>query len=237
MPAPKRGQAAPKLRGQAEAFAERLTKLLNGTMTAGADVTVVMMDGSAIIALGRAETAGTALRRSLVPCSTAAEQEEREKAALWLRASYSVEMDAEDEHMQVATSVFGLCVNPQTGLCPIRVEYDRRKTSRQPAHVQVHGDSGALGYAFAMAGGVPKALHKLHIPVGNRRFRPSLEDFIEFLAQEGLLVDLRPEWRNAIEVGRGDWEARQTRATVRRAPGVAADQLRSMGYVVTDPGS
>lgn len=75
-------------------------------------------------------------------------------------------------------------------------------------------------------------LEKLHVPVGGRRFRPSLEGFIELLRQEKLLPKVKSGWRKVLEDTRGDWEARQVRAAVRRSPDHAADQLRQMGYRV-----
>ncbi len=223
-----------KLSVEAEDFAQRLTTLLNGTVTTAAEVTVFLDEGGdfAIVAPGAAARLSDIEN---VPLSIARSQRERSSAKLWLRLFFRVVLDREGEHLAVETSMFGLCINPATGFCPLRVEYDRSKTARQQAHIHVHGESGGLGYAFALAGRKPKDLASLHFPVGGRRFRPSLEDIIEFLVQEKFVPHPKQNWRRTINESRGDWEARQVRATVRRAPEIAGEQLRSMGYLVEPP--
>jgi hypothetical protein len=64
-------------------------------------------------------------------------------------------------------------------------DYERDKAGGYPeAHLQVPGQSGALA---AMTSGPDKrSLDRLHFPVGGRRFRPILEDVIEFLIVEQL---------------------------------------------------
>jgi hypothetical protein len=81
----------------------------------------------------------------------------------------------------------------------------------------------------------PRPLDKFHIPVGGRRYRPSLEDFIEFLHAERLLPTLREGWRELLAETRGDWLRRQLRAAVRNDPDSAAEQLTAMGWNVGPP--
>jgi hypothetical protein len=220
---------------EAKSFATRIERLLNGTVTSDAAVTVLTSAPDvAIVVAGLASTVPEA-NRTYVPLSTSSSATTREEAKLWLKAFFSVRLDDEGEHLAVAKSGFGLCVNRSNGLCPIRLEYDRDKTAKAPAHVQIHGESAGLGWAFAAAGAPMKRLEDLHIPVGHRRFRPTLEDFIEFLHQEGLLTDLHSGWRAVRETSRGDWEGRQLRAAVRRNPEPAAEQLRGQGWTVEPP--
>lgn len=222
------------LRVEAEGFAERLTTLLNRTVTTDADVTVRVQEEPpfATVAAGHAEKLK---ELGLVPLSTARSAQERQQAPLWLKVSFSVGLDDEGKHLAVQTSIFGLCINPKTAHCPLRIEFNRANTSRPQAHVHIHGESAGLGYAFALAGRPPKDIMELHLPVGGRRFRPTLEDFIELLADEKL-ARVKNTWRKAIEESRADWLERQTRAAVRRNPEAAIDQLRSMGYAVDPPG-
>lgn len=222
-----------RLPSEAEDFADRLTTILNGTVTSGAEVTVLLHEaGLATVAAGHAEKVTD--RLGLVPLSTARSAGERSQAALWLMAFFRVGLDAEGEHLAVQTSVFGLCINPVTGYCPLRVEFNRANTARPQAHVHIHGESAGLGYAYAAAGRPPKDLMKLHLPVGGRRFRPTIEDFVELLVDEKLA---RPKdgWRGVIAAGRSDWEERQLRAAVRRNPAPAVEQLVAMGYRVDAP--
>lgn len=225
-----------RLTDDAHSFAARLTRLLNGTVTRGVRVRAIVKDE------GRRATVAPVpsdLRKSidkrigLAPLSLATDAAARAKAALWLRLQFQVGLDNEDEHLQVNESAFALVVNYKTGAGPIRVEYDRRKTSKQQSHVQIVGESESLGYALALAGQPLKPLSKLHLPTGGRRFRPALEDFIEFLAQEDLLPAVHQGWKNVIAASRADWEALQTQAAVRRMPEAAIEQLEAMGYEVT----
>lgn len=217
------------LEDQAEDFAARLTRLVNVTVTAGCAFHATLVDGVAFI-----RPPGKVLQTNpLLPLSTADDPTVRDAAALWLRVRFTATLDDEGEHLAVQTSVMGLCIDRDTMQGPLRIEYDRDKVGKQAAHLQLEGESSALGYAYAKAGQRNRSLRKLHIPLGDRRFRPSLEDFIEFLQQEDLITDLHPGWQAAITESRQEWVERQTRAAVRRNPRAAVDQLRKMGYDVT----
>lgn len=82
--------------------------------------------------------------------------------------------------------------------------------------------------------GIRRELHRFHLPVGGRRYRPSVEDVIEFLAVEGL-VETRTGWEDQVRVRRGEWYRVQLMAAVRRDPDTAAGQLRQLGYTVAPP--
>lgn len=225
------------LQRRADDFASTLRRLLNDTVAPGVNVVASATDeGDRVyVAPSREGQASDDAGFGWVPLSTPAGQPERATADLYLKVGYTVSLDDERQHLQVERSVFGLCVNRASGFCPIRVEYDRYKTTKQPAHVHVSGESGGLGFAFATAGRPLRALDKLHLPVGGRRFRPTLEDFIEFLVQEGLVRNVRPGWRAAIEASRATWVTRQVGAAVRRRPEAAVEQLSAMGYRVLAP--
>jgi hypothetical protein len=64
---------------------------------------------------------------------------------------------------------------------------------------------------------MPHDISALHIPVGGSRFRPCLEDVIQFLIEE-CLFDSLPRWREAVEEGRASWRRIQARAVVRDFP-------------------
>lgn len=224
------------LNNWAQSFAGRLTTLLNGTVTADVAATVFLFQDAerAIVAPGA--DAGALADVEMVPLSITSAAGDQKTAPLWLSVWFLVGLDDEGEHLSVQRSSFGLCVKQSSKLQPIRIEYDRRLAgNKQAAHVQVTGDSGALGAAYTLANQELKALHKLHIPLGDRRFRPSIEDFIEFLVQERLINDLHKDWRQVLEESRGDWHSRQVRAAVRRSPEPAVEQLQTMGYSVAPP--
>lgn len=223
------------LKTWAYAFRDRIVGLLDTTVTTDAAVAVFLYDDQELAIVAPGHNVQGLGDVEMIPLSTNPDPQTRNDASLWLSVWFLVGLDDEGENLAVQRSGFGLCVKPSTGLQPIRIEYDRHKTSKQPAHLQITGESASLGAAYALAGTDMKALHKLHIPLGDRRFRPSLEDFIEFLVQEDLITDLVPGWRTSLATSRGDWLGRQARAAVRRRPEDAVTQLRRMGYKVEPP--
>lgn len=77
-------------------------------------------------------------------------------------------------------------------------------------------------------------MESLHLPVGGDRFRPCLEDVIEFLVVECRFAT-KEGWRAAVEAGREQWRRTQIRTAVRDAPSEAASALRALGYAVEAP--
>lgn len=82
--------------------------------------------------------------------------------------------------------------------------------------------------------GIRRELHRFHLPVGGRRFRPSVEDVIEFLAVEGL-VEARPGWQDVVEVERAEFHRVQLLAAIRRDPETARQALDQLGWSVLPP--
>jgi hypothetical protein len=79
----------------------------------------------------------------------------------------------------------------------------------------VPGDSPAL---VAMVGAAAKrSLDRLHFPVGGRRFRPILEDVIEFLMAERL-AKAREGWAEVLSRERDQYYRIQLQAAIRRDP-------------------
>jgi hypothetical protein len=77
-------------------------------------------------------------------------------------------------------------------------------------------------------------MSSLHIPVGGARFRPCLEDFIQFLIAE-CQFDAKPGWQACVEAGRERWRRRQAAVVARDMPEEAARVLRELGYTVESP--
>ncbi len=61
--------------------------------------------------------------------------------------------------------------------------------------------------------------------MGSRRYRPTLEDFIEFLILEGL-TEARAGWREVLDAGRDAYRRVQLRAAIRRDPLTALGAIR-----------
>lgn len=67
-------------------------------------------------------------------------------------------------------------------------------------------------------------------------FRPTLEDFIEFIWMERLVRTMHPGWKQVLAEHRATWRNLQLKSAVRADPEVAIEQLRAMGYVVSTVG-
>ncbi len=99
----------------------------------------------------------------------------------------------------------------------------------------MHAHRGALSHLLSQSGHPkPHEMSALHIPVGGARFRPCLEDVIQFLLEE-CQFDHEPGWREAVEAGRAAWRQTQARAVVRDFQREAVDVLEDLGYTVKLP--
>lgn len=117
----------------------------------------------------------------------------------------------------------------------LRWDYVRDAHTVPAAHINVHAHRGALSHLLSQSGH-PSAhdMAKLHVPLGGARFRPCLEDVLQFLISE-CRFDSIDGWRTAVEAGRADWRRTQTKAVARDLPQVAAETLEDLGYQVTLP--
>lgn len=123
----------------------------------------------------------------------------------------------------------------------VRLEYRSDMRSAPISHWQVHAERGAFSHLLTLAhahrpGRVhkPHDLSSLHLPVGGERYRPCLEDLLEFLVED-CGVDARPGWRAVVQAGREKWRRRQLASAVRDVPGEAARALRELGWMVEEP--
>jgi hypothetical protein len=166
--------------------------------------------------------------------------DDAERPNLFLRVTFTCVMDAEGEYMAVSASTFGLFVKSPMLRRPrpfVRLEYVRDAHPGVPsAHVQLHATSAELAWIHGSAGRPYTEMPELHFPIGGRRFRPSLEDFLIFLHREGLFTDwANPAWRTVLNASQAGWEEKQARATVRRHTKAVVDYLRSLGYEIVAP--
>lgn len=141
--------------------------------------------------------------------------------------SYSLSADPEKDYLMVESSVVALSTTLRGSdgeadreMLLLHVDYEREKEDGYPeAHLQVIATSD--GWRAISPG---RDLGRLHLPVGPRRFRPSLEDVIELVAREGL-AGSRDGWREVVEAGRQGFQRKQLRAAIRRNPVIARDIL------------
>lgn len=209
------------LEDQAVAFAAVLTRLVNGTVSTGVVFRVTVLPDRNTVWIAPDGSEGVT-KPAQIPLLV-----DQREPVLWLTAHFTARLDVAGDHLAIASSKFALCVDKTTGNSLLRIEYDRdrgrepdkdARHKRPAAHVQILGSSTQLGFAQALAGKKYRPLEKIHFPVGGRRFRPSLEDFIEFLYYEGLLPGTHEGWRDVLQESRGDYLALQLRAAVRRFP-------------------
>jgi hypothetical protein len=108
-------------------------------------------------------------------------------------------------------------------------DYDRDPDNEYPkAHVQVPGESSTLN-ALNERSGQSKMLGDLHIPVGGKRYRPSLEDVIEFVIVEGYAQE-KDGARAALDEHRTRWEKRQLAAAAYRDPEAALEGIEQTDW-------
>lgn len=225
------GEPSGNLLDEATQFAAALRQMLEGSVTHSANLRIEEVESPEDTERSQGAIVEPAHPKQCVPLATMRDKE----VGLFLRLSFTVRLDDEREYMAVEASMFGLCINEQTGACPIRVEYERAKQRKRPAHLHIDGHSAGFGFAYGRLDRKVKPLHKMHVPLGHRRYRPSVEDFILFLAEEGLLPDRQPQWERVIEEHRSLYERRQLKAAVRRDQEAAAEQLQREGWTVTPP--
>ena len=73
-----------------------------------------------------------------------------------------------------------------------------------------------------------RSLENLHLPVGGRRLRPTLEDLIEFVITERL-VKGKDGWQEALRPSREAFSVIQMRALIRHYPTEARAAVRELG--------
>lgn len=210
------------LRTQADDFASRVARLLDGTVTSDSPVLAWRLGNRMKVApLQGDEPVPIALTRNRRPV-----------VDLWLQ--YLCSWDSYEAYLAVDESKVHVCVH-EVNEPLLRFEYERSRQDGLDAHIHVHAASTPLGWLAAMTGQPRKPLlWKLHLPVGGRRFRTSLEDVIEMLATE-FGIDTNQGWASQLKVSRDEWLGTQTQAATRDMPEQAAEALQELGWSVSPP--
>lgn len=148
-----------------------------------------------------------------------------------IQVDYALGSDRTGDHLAVHVSTFQL--RDPRGKKPIlRVEYVRDAQRVPCSHIHIHAESGLFTQLLATTGhGSPAAVQSVHIPTGGDRFRPCVEDFVEFLVSECRVAG-REGWRDEVVQGREQWREVQTAAAVRERPEVAIEVLERLGLTV-----
>ncbi len=152
----------------------------------------------------------------------------RSPARLRLLLHHTLELDESNQHLTTDKSTYTL-VTADTNSAVLTYDYVREPPNRYPeAHLHVDGEAEGLQHMLNSNGRSKNRPADLHLPVGGRRFRPSLEDLIEFCILEELVTP-RSNWQRALDTSRDRFHAQQLRAAVRRNPSEAASVLSDIG--------
>lgn len=219
-----------ELEGQIRAFAGELQSCLNRTVTRGIRLSTVLREDGKVGWIGYGLSSDAAGGSQLIPLTIS-----RAEPVLYLRLLHTLVLDDEGRYLMVVKSIYEISTGEVGEQTLFHYDYVRGSPKWPEAHVQVEAESQPLERVFAECGrDVHAALSRLHFPVGPRRYRPTLEDVVEFLIKEGLVTP-QDGWTQAVEEGKDAFHTRQLRAAVRRRPDPAVGILREMGYTIEDP--
>ncbi len=202
-----------------------IQRVLNTTICDGPTITAVVHPARPEVYVGHGLTkASLESQRFRVRRGTG-------KTWCWLNLSFRLSLDHEQKYLAVKSSFIGVYAEDNDPSCLCHFDYEREKPDYPEAHLQVFGDSPALA---AWAGRAQdRGLHRLHFPVGGRRYRPCLEDVIEFMVTEKLAVG-RDGWQDVVEAGREDLRRQQLRAAVRNDPDTARQMLSELDQAAAE---
>jgi hypothetical protein len=148
-----------------------------------------------------------------------------------LGLSFRLAADSDRRYLMVESSFMGLFVDANLTQPVLHYDYERNKGDGYPeAHLQVCAETDAWHELCAATRGDDRPFERLHLPVGGRRFRPILEDLVEFLIAEQI-AESRPGALDVIRVGRDNFMRMQLRAAVRRDPETARQALEEHGLL------
>lgn len=213
---------------EAYLFADELSSLLNNTVCKGVRLSsVVTHPGRAMVAYRITATDQTI--RQGIPL-TLGPKDPSGYLGLFIRLG----SDKRNRHLMVESSSFGFYLDPQQRALLARYDYERDKGDGYPeAHLQING-SAPVWDEVCRREESSRPLEHLHFPVGGRRYRPTVEDLIEFLVVEGI-AEGRSGWQERVAQGREGFRLKQLGAAIGNETDYAAEELRSHGYTITAP--
>lgn len=200
-----------RLGGLSRDFAETVQRLLNTTICNNVRIGTAVSADPRIVAIGHG-VGGSRIDTRRFPVAIS-----KGKPRSWLKVGYSLRMDPSGDHLAVNKSFIEVYAADDDKMALCRFDYERDKQGYPESHLQVYGESVALA---AWSGNPRRQLDRLHLPTGGRRYRPALEDVIEFLIVEGL-ADGRAGWRDVLSAERESYWRIQLRAAIRRDPWTA----------------
>ncbi|MDO5669382.1 MAG: hypothetical protein Q4G50_05215 [Corynebacterium sp.] len=181
-------------------------------------------------------TLGQETFRAALKISVSLASAHRPHPSAELVVSYQIGLDRMKEHLAIDSSQFSIrLLHSRKAVPVVRYEYERQARNSPSAHLHVHADSVPLALSLERNGRGASGYEqsKLHFPTGGHRFRICLEDVIQFAIDElGFLG--RDGWRTHVEQGRAEFRRKQAETVIRHHHALAAENLRALGYTVTD---
>jgi hypothetical protein len=228
---------------QAQAFAQDMQDLVNSTICSDFSLETISISENAVQILSK-PSGGTMSAKSIsLPIETSPLV--NDEPVLGLKLAYTVEADPKSSYLRVRNSAAAITMIQENERPVIRLEFERdkgiepgeiskRAHGRHAAHFQIHGVSADLSYIWGLTGRHTKRnLESLHIPVGGRRFRPTMEDLIEFLYLEKIVLGLKDGGQSALEAGRKKWFSIQLASTIRSNQLEAIKILETEGFRIS----
>lgn len=193
-----------------------MSGLLNATVCNGVRITAVTMQQGRRVQIGYNIGADRLDATEGIPLALG-----RRPPRLSLALSYRLVADDAGQYLMVESSFMGLSMDRHLDKILLHYDYEREKADGYPeAHLQIVAESEAWATACPQG----RALDRLHLPVGGRRYRPTLEDLVEFLIREDL-AEGRKGWESPVQKGREGFHQKQMRAAIRRDPQTAREIL------------
>jgi hypothetical protein len=200
-----------RLAALSRGFAESVQGVLNATICNNVRIgTFVSTDPSLV-------TIGYGVGKSSVDAARFPVASKPGKPQCWLKVGYCLYMDPSGDYLAVDKSSIAAYAADDDKMSLCHFDYERGKRGYPEAHLQIQGKSSALA---AWSGKPRRELERLHFPTGGRRYRPALEDVIEFLIVEGL-AGSKAGWRDVLNAQRENYWRIQLRAAIRRDPWTA----------------
>lgn len=189
-------------------FADELSGLLNRTVCDGIRLTAVTS------AQRKMSWVGYLIRRDDISPSVAIPLGLSGQPVAYLHVAFTLSFDDEEDYIQVEKSTMGVCSEADLGGFLFHYDYERGKNDYPDAHVQIPVEHPSWEVIRKKIGS-ERTFGRLHLPLGSKRFRPTLEDLIEFVIVEGIF-DGRDGWEDALKASRDAFAIKQLRAAIRR---------------------
>lgn len=213
----------------ARQFATEVSTLLNGTVTDGVRLSTIEHGKQVVLGRGIGKNQ---LVPDPIPIALAGG-----RARVFLYLVHSYVLDQPGKFLMMRSSNMSLYTSEDMGDDDliIAIDYVRDPKNEFPdSHLHVAGQRDDLDRLYRGDSRKSRKLRDLHLPTGGRRFRPTLEDLVEFMVTEEMAIP-KEGWRDAIGVQRSRWLEIQVKAAVRRYPDHAADCLSELGWQVSPP--